>query len=124
MHTVTVSEKGQVVIPAEIRRRLGITPGCQLDFILEDNTLRVEVKRRIQPSRPEDGYGMLVCKKPGQDDYPTSTSLKPCARRLMIALDTNILARFYVDDPNDSEAASSARSRGASSAKRRIYSCR
>jgi AbrB family looped-hinge helix DNA binding protein len=66
MPTVTVSEKGQVVIPAEIRRQLGITPGCQLNFILEGNALRVEVKRRIQPSRAEDGYGLLICKKPGE----------------------------------------------------------
>ena len=66
MLTVTVSEKGQVVIPAEIRRRLGIVPGCQLDFTLEGNTIRVELKRRIRPARPEDGYGMLVCHKPGE----------------------------------------------------------
>ncbi len=65
MPTVTVSEKGQVVIPAEIRRRLGISPGCQLEFNLEGNMIRVEVKRRCPPSRPEDGYGMLVCKRPG-----------------------------------------------------------
>jgi AbrB family looped-hinge helix DNA binding protein len=65
MATVTVSEKGQVVIPADIRRRLGIVPGCQLDFTLEGSTIRVEIKRQIQPTRPEDGYGMLVCKKPG-----------------------------------------------------------
>ena len=57
MQTVIVSDKGQVVIPAEIRRRLGITPGCQLEFSLEGNAIRVEVKRRIQPTRPEDGYG-------------------------------------------------------------------
>ena len=66
MPTATVSEKGQVVIPADLRRQLGITPGCQLDFSLEGNTLRVEVKRRIQPTRIEDGYGMLVCKQPGE----------------------------------------------------------
>jgi len=66
MQTVTVSEKGQVVIPADIRRRLGITPGCQLEFILEGNALRVEVKRRVQPSLHEEGYGMLVCKKTGE----------------------------------------------------------
>ena len=65
MHTVTVSEKGQVVIPAEIRRQLGITPGCQLDFSLEGNTIRIELKRRVTPTRPEEGYGMLVCTKPG-----------------------------------------------------------
>jgi antitoxin PrlF len=66
MSTVTVSEKGQVVIPAEIRRRLGIVPGCQLNFTLEGNTIRVELKRCIPPTRPEDGYGMLVCNKPGK----------------------------------------------------------
>lgn len=66
MSTVTVSEKGQVVIPAKIRRRLGIVAGCQLDFTLEGNAIRVELKRPIKPARPEDGYGMLVCNKPGE----------------------------------------------------------
>ena len=47
MSTVTVSEKGQVVIPAVIRRKLGIQPGCQLDFVLEGNSIRVELKRAI-----------------------------------------------------------------------------
>jgi hypothetical protein len=45
---------------------LGITPGCQLDVILEGNALRVEVKRRIWRIHPEDGYGLLVCKQPGK----------------------------------------------------------
>lgn len=65
MPTVTVSDKGQVVIPADIRRQLGITPGCQLDFSLEGNTIRVSLQRCIPPTRPEDGYGLLVCDKPG-----------------------------------------------------------
>jgi antitoxin PrlF len=66
MQTVTVSEQGQVIIPLDIRKQLGITPGCQLSFILEGSGLRVEVKQRIQPTRPEDGYGLLVCKEPGE----------------------------------------------------------
>lgn len=66
MQTVTVSKKGQVVIPADMRRQLGITPGCQLDFSLEGNSIRVEVRRRIQPTRVADGYGLLVCNKPGE----------------------------------------------------------
>ncbi|MBW8073185.1 MAG: AbrB/MazE/SpoVT family DNA-binding domain-containing protein [Ferrovum sp.] len=65
MQTVTVSDKGQVVIPVEIRRRLGITPGCQLDFTLDGNIIRAEVKRHIAKTNVEDGYGMLVCKKTG-----------------------------------------------------------
>lgn len=66
MLTVTVSEKGQVVIPAEIRRQLGIMPGCQLDFSLEGHTIRVELKRRIPRTHPDEGYGMLVCPKSGE----------------------------------------------------------
>lgn len=57
--TVTVSEKGQVVIPAELRRRLGIVPGCQLEFSEENGSLRVVVRRRRTPTRHSDGYGML-----------------------------------------------------------------
>jgi AbrB family looped-hinge helix DNA binding protein len=66
MQTVTVSEQGQVIIPIDIRKQLGITPGCQLDMILEGSGLRIEVKQRIKSTRPEDGYGLLVCKQPGE----------------------------------------------------------
>jgi AbrB family looped-hinge helix DNA binding protein len=66
MQTVTVSEKGQVVIPVQIRRRLGIAPGCQLNFSLEGQIIHVEMKRQRVPTEPQDGFGMLVCKKPGQ----------------------------------------------------------
>lgn len=66
MQTVTVSEQGQVIIPLDIRKQLGITPGCQLNVILEGSGLRLEVNRRIQATRPEDGYGLLVCKAPGE----------------------------------------------------------
>jgi len=66
MATVTVSDKGQVVIPAEIRRQLGIVPGCKLDFSVDGNTIRVEVRRQITPSTIDEGYGMLVCRRPGK----------------------------------------------------------
>ncbi|MGB4336588.1 MAG: AbrB/MazE/SpoVT family DNA-binding domain-containing protein [Chromatiaceae bacterium] len=66
MPTVTASDKGQVVIPAEIRRRLGIVPGCQLDFSLDGNAIRAEVRRHFAPSKAEDGFGMLVCKRTGE----------------------------------------------------------
>ena len=65
MTTATVSDKGQVVIPANIRRSLGIRRGCQLEFHLEGNTIRAEVKRRTTPTQAEDGFGMLVCERPG-----------------------------------------------------------
>lgn len=68
MSTATVSEKGQVVIPAEIRRTLGIEPGTRLGFSIEGQSLRVEVVRRAAPTRLEDGYGLLICRKPGKRD--------------------------------------------------------
>jgi AbrB family looped-hinge helix DNA binding protein len=66
MRTVTVSDKGQVVIPVQIRRRLGIAQGCQLNFTLEGQVIHVEIKRQMVPTKAEDGFGMLVCKRPGK----------------------------------------------------------
>ena len=66
MLTVTVSDKGQVVIPVEIRRHLGITPGCQLNFSLEGHVIRAEVKRQLTKTKVDEGFGMLVCKQPGE----------------------------------------------------------
>jgi AbrB family looped-hinge helix DNA binding protein len=42
--TVTVTSKGQVTLPAEARRRLGIRAGTRLEFIIKDDE-RLEVVR-------------------------------------------------------------------------------
>ena len=43
MHA-TVTDKGQVTVPKEIRQRTGIRPGSRLDFeVMEDGSLRVQV---------------------------------------------------------------------------------
>ena len=36
-----VTSKGQVTIPQEVRRRLGITPGSEVDFELDDGGARL-----------------------------------------------------------------------------------
>ena len=66
MQTVTVSERGQVVIPVQIRRRLGITAGCQLNFSLEGHVIHAAVKRQMVPTTAQESFGMLVCRQPGQ----------------------------------------------------------
>ncbi len=66
MSSVTVSDKGQVVIPAAIRRRLGIAPGSKLDFELEGDSIRVRLRKSIAPSRVEDGYGLPRCDLTGE----------------------------------------------------------
>ena len=43
----TVTDKGQVTVPKEIRDKIGIAPGSKLDFeVQDDGTLRVRVLAR------------------------------------------------------------------------------
>jgi AbrB family looped-hinge helix DNA binding protein len=84
MSTVTVSDKGQVVIPAAIRHRLGTAPGTKLDFELEGDTIRVRPLRTVQRTRPEDGYGMLKCDQPGERrlaDFDVATAMRGSGER-------------------------------------------
>jgi antitoxin PrlF len=62
MTTVTVSDKGQVVIPAAIRRGLGIKAGTELEFELDGSEIRVSLRHAVPPARIDDGYGMLRAK--------------------------------------------------------------
>ena len=36
-----VTSKGQVTIPQEVRRRLGIEPGSEVDFQVDDDVVRL-----------------------------------------------------------------------------------
>ncbi len=46
MATAKVTSKGQITIPLEVRRKLGLRPGSQLDFIpTPDGGFRVEPLR-------------------------------------------------------------------------------
>lgn len=59
MATATLTEKGQIVIPAEIRARYELTPGTQVEFVDEGGVIRLIIRRRIARSDPESGYGMF-----------------------------------------------------------------
>ena len=59
MPAATLTEKGQIVIPAEIRERYQLTPGTQVEFVSEGGTIRLVVRRRVARSDPASGYGMI-----------------------------------------------------------------
>lgn len=59
MTAATLTEKGQIVIPARIRARYGLTPGTQVEFIDDGGALRLRVKRRVEPTDPAAGYGLI-----------------------------------------------------------------
>ncbi len=65
MPAATLTEKGQIVIPAEIRARYELTPGTQVEFVDEGGSIRLLVRRRVTPSDPKAGYGMVKV-KPGR----------------------------------------------------------
>jgi len=62
MPAATLTEKGQIVIPAEIRTRYHLTPGTQVEFVDEGGTIRLVVRRRVVRSDPAAGYGMIKVK--------------------------------------------------------------
>ena len=59
MALATLTEKGQVVIPAEIRARYQLTPGTQVEFVDDGGVIRLVIRRRISPSDPEAGFGLV-----------------------------------------------------------------
>ncbi len=40
-HAATVSSKGQVVIPSDVRRKLGLTQGSVLRFVVDGDSVRL-----------------------------------------------------------------------------------
>ncbi len=62
MPAATLTEKGQIVIPAEIRARYELTPGTQVEFVDEGGATRLLVRRRIARSDPAAGYGLVKVK--------------------------------------------------------------
>jgi antitoxin PrlF len=66
MVTATVTSKGQVTIPAEVRQRLGIEAGDRLLFSVDGAELRVQVVKQRSLS---DFFGCLPATRayPGMD---------------------------------------------------------
>ncbi|NOS96821.1 MAG: AbrB/MazE/SpoVT family DNA-binding domain-containing protein [Methylotenera sp.] len=60
MMIITVSEKGQLVIPAQLRRSLGISAGTRLDIIPEANGFKVLVDHARKTKRAADCIGITA----------------------------------------------------------------
>ncbi len=86
MAAATLTEKGQIVIPADIRARYELTPGTQVEFVDEGGVIRLVVRRRVAPSDPQAGYGLIKI-APGNagskarrlSEFDPASLLKPAA---------------------------------------------
>ena len=55
----TVSSKCQAVIPRNVRKALGITPGSKVDFVVDGKSVRLRVVQSERPSKVENGPRIL-----------------------------------------------------------------
>jgi antitoxin PrlF len=62
MAAATLTEKGQIIIPAEIRARYELTAGTQVEFVDEGGVIRLLIRRRVPPSDPAAGFGLVKVK--------------------------------------------------------------
>lgn len=68
MGVTSVTSKGQVTIPKEIRQQLGIRAGSQIEFVLVGD--HVELRVRSTPREvSESGFGMLKTRRAAVPAY-------------------------------------------------------
>jgi antitoxin PrlF len=79
MVTVTVSSKWRVVLPANIRRRLGLIAGTQLEIIEESQGLRLVVSRPVKTTSVPACAGMVTAPSKGVPrslvDFDSATTM-------------------------------------------------
>ena len=84
MSTLIVSSKGQIVLPAPVRRRLGLATGARLEVLEEADGLRLRVVRSVRKSEVKALAGMVKLRARGKprrlDDFDAA-SLLTNARR-------------------------------------------
>lgn len=58
-YRVKVHKKGLIVIPAEVRRKLGIHEGSYLELVVEENDIRLIVPKSLKDAFGVDGEKAL-----------------------------------------------------------------
>ena len=66
MPAVVLSSKGQLVLPAEIRQRFGLSAGSRLELIEERDGIRLRVPYATPAAEVTSGFGMLKPASRGQ----------------------------------------------------------
>ena len=59
MSTILVSSKGQIVLPAELRRRLGMGAGARIEVLEESDGLKLRVVRSVATTHMTAMAGMV-----------------------------------------------------------------
>lgn len=86
MSTLTVSSKGQIVLPAELRRRLGLGTGAKLEVLEEPDGLKLRVARPVAIASVDSLAGMVKAPSHGvarrlEDFDPASLTARSRPRK-------------------------------------------
>jgi antitoxin PrlF len=65
MATLTVSSKGQIVLPADVRRRLGMGAGAKIEILEEADGLRLRVINAVNTADLTSLAGMAKARSCG-----------------------------------------------------------
>jgi antitoxin PrlF len=65
MPTLSMSSKGQIVLPAALRRKLGMGPGARIEVIEEADGLRLRVVRPVSTADVGQLAGLVKAKSKG-----------------------------------------------------------
>ena len=65
MSTLLVSSKGQIVLPAELRRRLGMGAGARIEVLEESDGLKLRVVRSVATADMTAMAGMVKAPERG-----------------------------------------------------------
>ena len=81
MPTLAVSSKGQIVLPAAIRRRLGLGAGSRLEVIEQSDGIHLRVEHAMPSKDVSALAGMLKAPSKGKPrnllDFDVATLAKP-----------------------------------------------
>lgn len=84
MSTLLVSSKGQIVLPAALRRRLGMGAGARLEILEEPDGLKLRVVRPVETANVAGMAGMVKAPARGiprrLEDFDPATLLAPSRR--------------------------------------------
>jgi AbrB family looped-hinge helix DNA binding protein len=84
MVATTLTERGQLEIPAAIREKYGLTPGTQIEILDDDGSLRLILRQPLPKRRPEDGFGMIKVPSSGKprrlSDFDAAELLDPARK--------------------------------------------
>ncbi len=60
MLTLLVSSQGRIVLPAQLRRRLGMNPGAKIEVLEEPDGLKLRVVRSVAIANVTNMAGMVT----------------------------------------------------------------